>query len=328
MTGQELANKCIDVAKNYKTLYVMGCFGAPMTAANKTRYCNNHSYNKAADRTAMIQAASADTFGFDCVCLIKGLLWGWNGDASKTYGGAKYTTNGVPDIGADQMIKVCKDVSTDFSKIEVGEAVWCSGHIGIYVGDGLAVECTPRWENNVQITACNQSKAGYNRRNWVKHGKLPYVSYPASTVPVEPKPDTSTQPVDLPAIGDIVNFTGTKHYVSSNSANGKTCKSGKARVTALASKGKHPVHLVAVTGGGSNVYGWVDTAFVARESATLAVGAKVKVNAGAKTYTGGGLASFVYKRTYDVISINGDRVVIGIGKAVTAAMNKKDLTVV
>lgn len=148
---------------------------------------------------------------------------------------------------------------------------------------------------------------------------------------VAPAPVQPTQPEktdDSIKVGDVVNFTGTKHYVSSNSSNGKTCKPGKARVTALASKGKHPVHLVAVTGGGSNVYGWVDTAFVAREGATLAIGAKVKVNAGAKTYTGGGLASFVYKRTYDVISINGDRVVIGIGKAVTAAVNKKDLTVV
>ena len=35
----------------------------------------------------MINAASADTFGFDCVCLIKGLLWGWCGDKSKTYEG-------------------------------------------------------------------------------------------------------------------------------------------------------------------------------------------------------------------------------------------------
>jgi hypothetical protein len=39
------------------------------------------------------------------------------------------------------------------------------------------VECTPKWENKVQITACNCTKAGYNRRDWVKHGKLPYVSY-------------------------------------------------------------------------------------------------------------------------------------------------------
>lgn len=328
MTARELANKCVDVAKNYKTLYVMGCFGAPMTAANKTRYSNNKKYNRDAIRTAMIQAASADTFGFDCVCLIKGILWGWTGDKSKTYGGAKYKSNDVPDIGADSMIKACEDISTDFSKIEVGEAVWRSGHIGIYIGDGLAVECTPKWKNCVQITACNQSKAGYDRRDWVKHGKLPYVTYSKVTAPVETKPASSTQTTDLPAVGDVVIFTGTKHYVSSNSSNGRTCKPGKARVTAVASKGKHPVHLVAVTGGGSNVYGWVDTACITRNTAALAVGTKVKVNAGAKTYTGGRLMSFVYKNTYNVISIKGDRVVIGIGEAVTAAINKKDLTVV
>lgn len=187
MTNKELTAKLINVAKNYKTLYVMGCFGAPMTASNKKRYTQNHSYNRQPERTAMINAASADTFGFDCVCLIKGLLWGWNGNKNAVYGGATYTSNGVPDIGADQMIKVCKNVTTDFSKIEVGEAVWLEGHIGVYVGDGLAVECTPRWANKVQLTACNRNVSGYNRRNWTKHGKLPYVEYvaDATTPPVE-----------------------------------------------------------------------------------------------------------------------------------------------
>lgn len=181
MTNKELAAKLIDVAKNYKTLYVMGCFGAPMTAANKKRYTQNHSYNRQPARTAMINAASADTFGFDCVCLIKGLLWGWNGNPNAVYGGASYASNGVPDIGADSMIKVCKEVSTDFSKIEVGEAVWMEGHIGVYVGDSLAVECTPKWANKVQVTACNRNVSGYNRRNWTKHGKLPYIKYESTT---------------------------------------------------------------------------------------------------------------------------------------------------
>ena len=183
MTNIELANKLKNIAKNYKTLYVMGCFGAPMTATNKKRYTQNHSYNKQAARTAMINAVSADTFGFDCVCLIKGVLWGWSGDKNAIYGGATYASNGVPDIGADSMITVCKNVSTDFSNIEIGEAVWMEGHIGVYVGDGLAVECTPRWDNKVQITACNRNVAGYNRRNWTKHGKLPYVTYTQQTTP-------------------------------------------------------------------------------------------------------------------------------------------------
>ncbi len=58
---------------------------------------------------------------------------------------------------------------------------------------------------------------------------------------------------------------------------------------------------------------------------TLKVGSKVKVKKGAKTYTGGNLASFVYNNVYDVIQINGDRVVIGKGKAVTAAVRLEDL---
>jgi hypothetical protein len=178
-TAKELAAACMEVAKNYKTLYIMGCFGAPMTAKNKSRYTKNHSYNKQDFRVEAINAASTNTFGFDCVCLIKGLLWGWNGDTAKVYGGAGYAINGVPDIDAGEMIKVCKDVSTDFSKILVGEVVYMPGHIGVYIGDGLAVECTPIWKDGVQITAVANigCKEGYNAREWEKHGKLPYVTY-------------------------------------------------------------------------------------------------------------------------------------------------------
>ncbi len=180
-TGKELAETVKKIATSYKTLYVMGCFGAPLKAEHKERYCKNCSYNKQPVRTAMIKAASADTFGFDCVCLIKGVLWGWNGDKNTVYGGAKYEDkdSGVPDIDCNDMMDRCSDISTDFSKIEVGEAVGMQGHIGIYIGDGLAVECTPLWKNCVQITAVQNigAKAGYNSRKWTRHGKLPYVTY-------------------------------------------------------------------------------------------------------------------------------------------------------
>ena len=196
MKASDFVAKLKDIATNYKTLYVMGCFGAPMTTANKKRYIDHHPYNKQPARVKLINAASADTFGFDCVCLIKGVLWGWSGDKSKIYGGAKYATKGVSDVDANTMINLCSEVSTDFSKIEVGEAVWTNGHIGVYIGDGLAVECTPAWKNRVQITACNCSKPGYNTRQWKKHGKLPYIDYTvASAAPVKtskPKLDVAT----------------------------------------------------------------------------------------------------------------------------------------
>lgn len=182
MNASEFATKALDAARNYRTLYVMGCFGAPLTGSNVTRYCTNHAYNKAAARAAMIKAAGDQdppVFGFDCVGLIKGILWGWNGGVSKTYGGTSYAANGVPDIGADAMITVCSSVSADFSGIVPGAVVWLSGHIGIYIGDGLAVECSPKWENKVQVTAVANigEKAGYNARKWTQWGKLPYINY-------------------------------------------------------------------------------------------------------------------------------------------------------
>ena len=179
MKAKDFANKAKNIANNYKTLYIMGCFGAPMNIANKKRYTSNYAYNSQPTRKKMIESASADTFGFDCVCLIKGILWGWNGNKNATYGGAKYCSNGVPDFGADGIMNYCNNVSSNFSNIVVGEVVHMKGHVGIYIGDGLVAECTPAWQNKVQITACGNigKKAGYNTRTWVNHGRLKYIDY-------------------------------------------------------------------------------------------------------------------------------------------------------
>lgn len=62
----------------------------------------------------------------------------------------------------------------------------------------------------------------------------------------------------------------------------------------------------------------------------FAVGDKVKVNYGAKTYNGGSLALFVYTNVYEVMQAgSGDRedyIVIGQGGQVTAAVRAGDLT--
>ena len=58
-------------------------------------------------------------------------------------------------------------------------------------------------------------------------------------------------------VGSIVNFTGNKHYRSSNSVIAFSCKPGKAKITAIYD-GAHPYHLVKVSGRGSTVSGWVD----------------------------------------------------------------------
>ena len=54
-------------------------------------------------------------------------------------------------------------------------------------------------------------------------------------------------------------------------------------------------------------------------------GDRVRVKSGARTYDGGGLASFVYNTVYTVIEAKGDRVVIGLNGVVTAAVKASDL---
>ena len=286
-TAKELVAACLDVVNHYKTLYVMGCFGAPMTENNKTRYINGYAFNRNQDRAAKIRGASADTFGFDCVCFIKALFWGWKGDPSQVYGGAQYKANGVGDISADAMLKVCTEVSTDFSTIVPGELVWLPGHVGIYVGDGLAAEATFEPEEGVQLQCVLPMgvKPGMPATGWVKHGKLPWISYeevpqrdiryrvileglteqeaedftdnPRAgwVVHVEEMESYQEQAWE-PKEGDTVLFRGGMQYSQSNGTAGNQRSAGFAKITKVAPGALHPYHLVKT--GSVGPYGWVD----------------------------------------------------------------------
>ncbi len=186
MRASELVRRHIDVAKNYKTVYMWGCFGMPVTESIiREKAAQYPSWYTAAKQAELRKQIGKSYFGFDCVNLTKGILWGWNGNQNAAYGGAKYAANGIPDVSADGMIAKCRDVSASrWDKLVPGEGLWMPGHWGLYIGDGLAVECTPIWGNGVQITAVLNigSKSGYNARRWTKHGKLPWVEYDTETV--------------------------------------------------------------------------------------------------------------------------------------------------
>lgn len=87
---------------------------------------------------------------------------------------------------------------------------------------------------------------------------------------------TGTAAADI-NVGDEVEFTGTRHYVSATATNASSCKPGKAKVTAIAKGKAHPYHLIAVSGGGSTVYGWTDAADIKTSSASTATSYLVKV---------------------------------------------------
>ena len=195
MTADELARRHLDAAEGFKTIYMYACYGFQVTDATirlKAQQNLNGWYTPA--NIAKLKAVANEeppVWGFDCVNLTKGILWGWTGDASQLYGGAHYGANGVPDTNANGMIERCRELSTDFSTIEIGEGLWLKGHWGLYVGNGLAVECTNHsgWKDGVQITAVwNIGKRdGYHGRFWTKHGKLPWIQYSGQADTVEPE---------------------------------------------------------------------------------------------------------------------------------------------
>lgn len=89
------------------------------------------------------------------------------------------------------------------------------------------------------------------------------------------------------AVGDVVNFIGSKQYTSSYSGGAKrSAKPCQARVTAISAGKPHPYHLVALSG--DKVYGWCDASDIegaeASGSGSFKIGDSVSFN-GSIQYT-------------------------------------------
>ena len=91
MNAAELVKKHIDIANNYRTVYMWGCFGMPVTEnIIREKAAQYPGWYTAAKQAELRKLIGKGYFGFDCVNLTKGILWGWNGSQNAIYGGAKY----------------------------------------------------------------------------------------------------------------------------------------------------------------------------------------------------------------------------------------------
>lgn len=192
----QLMAKAYEILRHYNTCYLYGGIGQIVTQsvvnAKAKQYPSFYTSARKANYTQYINS-SKRYWGFDCVNLYKSILWGWNGDESKSFGGAKYASNGVPDASADGLFSYCTNKSsTGWDNMMIGEALWMSGHFGLYVGNGKCIECSPRWNriglgtswgeewNGVMLTGvsnCSNCPTDIHTRKWTKHGKLPYIQY-------------------------------------------------------------------------------------------------------------------------------------------------------
>lgn len=101
----------------------------------------------------------------DCVGLIKG--YGW---FEPTTNNIIYATNGMPDIGADDMYNNATEKGTIDTIPEIpGLAVWHEGHIGIYIGNGEVIHAAN--------TNAGVIKTPIGDSGWTHWLKIPYITY-------------------------------------------------------------------------------------------------------------------------------------------------------
>ena len=74
----------------------------------------------------------------DCIGLLKGYMWCKDADDTNP----KYLDNGMPDLSADGFYNHCKRKSSNMKEMPevVGLAVFMSGHVGFYIGNGWVIE--------------------------------------------------------------------------------------------------------------------------------------------------------------------------------------------
>ena len=113
---------------------------------------------------------------FDCWNLVKALINEPSIDQNYTVGHYAPPVGNMGDWDGWTILQHCSDISTDFTRIFVGEYLYMAGHAGVYIGNGLVVECTCDWEGGVLISRITSSGARYRNgvygRSWTYHGKL------------------------------------------------------------------------------------------------------------------------------------------------------------
>lgn len=341
--------KMLQKALNSNTVYALGMFGQVINDSIITYKTKQYPSFYTSARVAQLNSLKGKNyFGFDCVCLIKAVLWGWEGNLADSNGGAKYASNGVPDIGTETIITKCTNVSTDFSKIVPGALVWMKGHVGIYIGNGQCIECTTSWTGKVLQSALkNNGVKGQFERAWTKWGLLPYVDYSDQTT-TPSKPATSA-PTSKPSTSKPTQTASFKNGDKVKLKKGAKATNGVSLASFVYNR-VHDLTNVTATEGVIKYNGVIvakvflkDLTLVSSASSSstkpatstpapaakkVTEGCKVRLKKGAKTTDGVTLASFVYNRDHIATNVANGECVIKYNGAIVAKVYTKDCIVV
>lgn len=145
----------------------------------------------------------------DCIGLIKGFFWTNGGQGVLEYiaGGeafkSKYGSNNCPDKGANGMLtwlksKGCKHGSIDSLPDVPGILLFKPGHVGVYIGGGLAVEAEGF---SYGVVETKVSKRPWTEWAYLHESMLVYDGA-TSTEEMKPSEPVVTEPEKVYALGE------------------------------------------------------------------------------------------------------------------------------
>lgn len=152
--------------------YVLGTFGEVLTVALLEAKLQQLP-DAIGPHEDFIRANYLGVRTADCVGLIKGYSW-YNPETKRIH----YRSNGMPDVSADQIYAQAAEKGSMATMPEIpGILVHAPGHIGIYIGNGYAIEAMG--------TRYGVVKTAVASRNWTGWCKNPYINYIEETEEVE-----------------------------------------------------------------------------------------------------------------------------------------------
>lgn len=147
--------------------YVWGTFGCVLDEATLSDRLSRYP-SALEPRNEFIRENWLGWRAADCSGLIKAYLWYEPGV------GINYGANGYPDVDADTMFRNASESGSIETIPEIpGIALWCQGHIGIYIGDGIVVEAM-----GTEYGVVKTELHSYTGSRWTHWLKLEGIEYP------------------------------------------------------------------------------------------------------------------------------------------------------
>lgn len=259
----EYAKKCLALGND--SIYLYGSYGNTLKEAFIKQKAIQYAYNISRQSIYRKCMNSAGTeYAFDCVGLIKSYYWGG-------YGNVKYNKNS--DESANSMYNKSK-VKGDISKIpeRPGILVWMSGHIGIYIGNGYVIECTPAKAFAKQDHGGGGvCKTRLGDRKWKKWCECPYITYTTTATTTAPTKTPSTSSLKY-AKNDKVILNGYLYRNSNGDGRGAKKANYKGTITIVAKGTSKPYHI--------DNLGWVAEADIKKQTTSVSYYKKYTGNSG------------------------------------------------